>query len=120
MQFHKGTGYVADRYRYSQRDGIRSATASPQRQERRFGHSQMITDSTEQLTENGAEETRTFLTERPVAITKGNQVKTFSVYYNVVSPLVATSSYFDERQTKSTSSAGGCRAQRSHVYTRTP
>jgi hypothetical protein len=86
MQFHKGTGYVADRHRYSQRDGIRSATASPQRQERRFAHSQMITASTEQLTESGRKKR-----ERPsqrgfVAITQDNQVKTFSVYYNVVSP----------------------------------
>jgi hypothetical protein len=86
MQFHKGTGYVADRHRCSQRDGIRSATASPQRQERRFAHSQMITASTEQLTESGRKKL-----ERPskrgfVAITQDNQVKPFLVYYNVVSP----------------------------------
>jgi hypothetical protein len=38
------------------------------------------------------EETRTSLTERAVAITQDNQVKTFSLYYNVVSP-VSPSSY---------------------------
>jgi hypothetical protein len=86
MQFHKGTGYVADRHRYSQSDGIRSETASPQRQERRFAHGQMIFASTEQLTESGRKKR-----ERPshrgfVAITQDNQVKTFSVYYDVVSP----------------------------------
>jgi hypothetical protein len=79
MQIHKGTGYVADRHRYSQRDGIRSATASPQRQERRFAQRKMITASTEQLTESGRKKR-----ERPsqrgfVAITQDNQVKTFSV-----------------------------------------
>jgi hypothetical protein len=89
MQFHKGTGYVADRHRYSQRDGIRSATASSQRQECRFAHSQTITASTEQLTESERKKR-----ERPsqrgfVAITQDNQVKTFPVYYNVA----ALSSY---------------------------
>jgi hypothetical protein len=86
MQFHKGTGYGADRHRYSQRDAIRSETASPQRQERRFAHTQMITTSTEQLTDCGQKKR-----ERPsqrgfVAITQDNQVKAFSVYFNVVSP----------------------------------
>jgi hypothetical protein len=107
MQFHKGTGYVADRHRYAQRDGIRSATASPQRQERRFAHSQNDNRFDRATHRERAEETRTSLTER-VRRNYTGQSKIFSVYYNVVSP----SSYNqllrrEGDQINSTSSAGG-------------
>jgi hypothetical protein len=76
----KGSGRVADRHWNSQRDGIRSATASPQRQEYRFAHSQMITDSTEQLTKGGRKNLERPSQRRSVAISRDNEVKTFSVY----------------------------------------
>jgi hypothetical protein len=53
----RATGSVADRPRNSQTQD-RAATASPQRQERRFEHGPMITDSTEQLTESGRKRER--------------------------------------------------------------
>jgi hypothetical protein len=86
MQFHKGTGYVAGRHRYSQRDGIRSATASTQRQEHCFAHSHMITILTEQLTESGRKKRERPSERRSVAITHDDQENDFASYYNVVSP----------------------------------
>jgi hypothetical protein len=59
----------------------------------------MIIASTEQLTESGRKKRERLAQRGFIAITQDNQVKAFSVYYNVVL-LLGTSNYFDEREAK--------------------